>query len=190
MAPFIRHPWPGSFLELNETTETLEFDIIPGDNPKRGLLQADINLHGIRYLQQIKDAHVLGSNGLHAGIHVEPGLWLTIPFTTNPNDPQTVARIGDIPHDTSFIAQGTSLGTINQAPPFQPASITPFKIGNPASLVPFPESDLFKATPFRTPASDIPNVTQAMVDNPNLVLEDAIKGQHIISTANNYPVPI
>ena len=181
--PLFGTPGQDRFLELNETTETLEFDIIPGDIPNRGLLQADINLHGIRYLQQIKDAHVLGSNGLHAGIHVEPGLWLTIPSTTNPDDPQTIARIGDIPHGTSFIAQGTSLGTINQAPPFQPASITPFKIGNPSSQVPFPESDLSKATPFRTPASDIPNVTQAMVDNPNLVLEDAIKGQHIISTS-------
>jgi hypothetical protein len=56
--------------------ETLEFDEIPGDIPNRGFLQTDINLHGIRYLQQIQDAHVLGPNGKRAGIHIEPGLWI------------------------------------------------------------------------------------------------------------------
>src|SRR5437660_1553126 len=62
------------FLELNETTETLEFDIIPGDIPNRGFLQANINLNGIRYLQQVFDANVL-ENGLKAGIHIENGMW-------------------------------------------------------------------------------------------------------------------
>lgn len=83
----IWRPFNGSqdrFLELNETLETLEFDEIPGDIPNRGFLQADINLHGIRYLQQIQDAHVLGPNGKPAGIHIEPGLWINAPQTTNP----------------------------------------------------------------------------------------------------------
>ena len=62
----IWRPFHGSqdhFLELNETNETLQFEEIPGDIPNRGLLQADINLHGLRYLQQIQDANVLGPNG-------------------------------------------------------------------------------------------------------------------------------
>ena len=83
----IWRPFHGSqdrFLELNETIETLEFDEIPGDIPNRGFLQDDINLHGIRYLQQIQDAHVLGPNGKPAGIHIEPGLWINTPHTTNP----------------------------------------------------------------------------------------------------------
>src|SRR5271154_6325577 len=69
--PFFGGP-PGQdrFLELNETNETLEFEKIPGDIPNRGLLQADINLHGIRYLQAIQDAHALGPDGKLAGIHI------------------------------------------------------------------------------------------------------------------------
>jgi hypothetical protein len=70
----IWRPFHGSqdrFLELNETVEQLEFDLIPGDIPNRGLLQADINLHGVRYLQQVQDAHVLGSNGKPAGIQAQ-----------------------------------------------------------------------------------------------------------------------
>ncbi len=171
------------FLELNETIETLEFDIIPGDIPNRGLLQTDINLHGIRYLQQIKDANVLGQNGLLAGIHIEPGLWLTIPQTTNPQDTSTVARMANIPHGTSFVAQGEALPAINTAPPFAPVNITPFKIGQPGSLIPFPESNLATPSQFRTQPQDIPNVTQAMVDNPNTVLSQAIAGQNIVSTS-------
>ena len=68
------HGTQDRFLELNETNETLQFEAIPGDIPNRGFLQADINLHGLRYLQQIQDAHVLGPNGKLAGIHIEPGV--------------------------------------------------------------------------------------------------------------------
>ena len=181
--PFFGVPRQDRFLELNETAEILEFDIIPGDIPNRGLLQADVNLHGLRYLQQIKDANVRGSDGLPAGIHVEPGVWLTVPQTTNPQDGATIARMGNIPHGTSFVAQGTALPDINGAPPFAPASITPFAIGQPGNPVPFPESNLATPSQFRTPPQDIPNVTQAMVDNPNSVLAQAIVGQNIISTS-------
>ena len=96
------HGTQDRFLELNETIETLEFEAIPGDIPNRGLLEADINLHGVRYLQQIKDAHVLGPNGKLAGIHIEPGIWLSTPPTTNPLDPATVARMASIPHGTTW----------------------------------------------------------------------------------------
>ena len=67
-------PAQDRFLELNQTIEILQFEEIPGDIPNRGLLQADINLHGLRYLQQVQDANVLGPNGELAGIHVEPGI--------------------------------------------------------------------------------------------------------------------
>jgi hypothetical protein len=172
------------FLELNETIESLEFVKIPGDIPNRGLLQVDINLHGLRYLQQIQDANVLGPNNKPAGIHVEPGLWITVPPTTSPQDPVTIARMGDIPHGTSFVAQGSALPTINGAPPFAAVNITPFIIGQPPNLVPFPaESNLANPSQFRTPPKDIPNITQAMVDNPNSVLAQAIAGQNVISTS-------
>src|SRR4051794_12728573 len=54
----IWRPFNGSqdrFLEFNETIETLQFDVIPGKIPNRGLLQPDMNLVGLRYLQQIQD---------------------------------------------------------------------------------------------------------------------------------------
>src|SRR5882757_5369575 len=181
----IWRPFHGSqdrFLELNETIETLEFEAIPGDIPNRGLLQTDINLHGIRYLQQIQDAHVLGPNGKPAGIHLEPGLWLSTPATTNPQDPATVARMASIPHGTTLVAQGQTLPVINHAPPILPVSITPFTIAPPHNPIQFPETNLAVPSQFRTPPGDIPGVTQAMVNNPNIVLSQAIAGQNITST--------
>ena len=177
-------PGQDRFLELNETIETINFETIPGEIPNRGLLQADINLHGIRYLQQIQDANALGPGGQHfPGIHIENGMWLTIPLDDSINPPKTIARMASIPHGTSIVAQGSALPIINSAPQFAVADITPFVIGDPAQLVHFPESTLTNVSAFRTPAADIPNVTQAMVDNPNTILENAIAGLDIISTS-------
>lgn len=173
-------PGQDRFLELNEYIEELEFHPIPGKIPNRGLLQNDINLFGLTYLQQIKDAHVK-NNGKLAGIHVEPGVWINVPVTTNPQDPPTVVRMANIPHGVSFVAQGVA-SSINGAPNFPPVSITPFRIGQPSSLIPFPESNLATPTQFRTPPNDIPNVTQAMVDNPNVVLAQGLAGKNILST--------
>ena len=170
------------FLELNQTNETLEFAEIPGDIPNRGLLQTDINLHGLRYLQQVQDAIVLGPNGELAGIHVEPGIWLNVPATTNPQEPTTVARLANIPHGTALVAQGVAFPPITTAPNIGAVSITPFAIGNPGNQVPFPESNLSIPTSFRTDPGDIPNVTQQMVDNPNLVLNLGLQGKNVIST--------
>ncbi|MDP9175377.1 MAG: heme-binding protein [Planctomycetota bacterium] len=178
------------FLELNQTLETLQFEEIPGDIPNRGFLQSDINLHGLRYLQQVQDANVLGPNGELAGIHVEHGMWLAVPPTTNPDDPTIVARLATIPHGTSLVAQGTSQTPIHGPPNIDPVSIAPFGIGTPppvnTTITPaiFPERDLslFPPTPFRTDAGDIPNVTQDMVDNPNTVLVLGLAGKTVIST--------
>jgi len=170
------------FLELNQTIETLQFEEIPGDIPNRGLLQADINLHGLTYLQQVQDANVVGPNGELAGIHVEPGIWVTVPPTTNPQEPTTVARLANIPHGTSLVAQGTALSPLSGPPPIKAVSITPFQINPPHNLVPFPESNLSIATQFRTDPGDIPNVTQQMVDNPNTVLTLGLQGKTVIST--------
>ena len=73
------------FLEINLTTETIEFDVIPGDIPNRGPLQADLAMTGLRYLQQVTDSN------LNAGLHIEPGLWLNILATTDPALPATIA---------------------------------------------------------------------------------------------------
>lgn len=181
-------PAQDRFLELNQTVETLQFEEIPGDIPNRGLLQADINLHGLTYLQQIQDAVVLGPSGDLAGIHVEPGIWVTVPLTSDPNEPVTVARLANIPHGTSLVAQGTALPPLSGPPPIQPTSIAPFPIGTPPppnntiSPPPFNERDLAVPTPFRTDLGDIPNVTQEMVDNPNKVLLLGLEGKTVIST--------
>ena len=163
------------FLELNLTTETLEFHRIPGTIPNRGFLQDDISLVGLHYLQQIKDRN------LNAGIHLEPGIWVTVPGTTNPNEPTTVVRMASIPHGTTIEAQGTA-GTINHAPAIPPVGITPFPIGQPGNLIPFPESNLAVPTKFRSPPAQLVGITQAMVDNPNSVLQNVIAGQTITET--------
>jgi hypothetical protein len=179
----IWRPFHGSqdrFLELNETTETLQLVEIKGDIPNRGLLQADIELHGLTYLQKINDANVI-QNGKPAGIHVEPGIWISAPATSNPNDPDTIARLANIPHGTSLVAQGIA-STSSGAPTFAPVSIIPFTIGPPHNPIQFPEMNLGVPTAFRTPSGDIPHVTQAMVNNPNVVLAAGIAGKMIKST--------
>jgi len=163
------------FLELDLTLETLEVEEVKGAIPNRGLLQPDINMFGVHYLQQIQDLNV------GAALHFEPGIWLNIPATTNPEEPPTVARLGSIPHGTSILAQGTAF-TVQGPPRIDPVSITPFVIGNPDELVPFPESDLSFPTPFRSSGKQIDGITQEMVDNPNSVLTAAIAGQTIKET--------
>lgn len=163
------------FLELNLTDEILEFARIPGKIPNRGLLQGDINLFGMTYLQQISDRNVGG------GIHVEPGIWINVQPTAAPAESATVVRMASIPHGTTIEAQGEA--TVSNASPVIPAvSITPFVINNPGNLVAFPESNLATATAFRSPAAQIAGITQAMVDNPNSVLQAAIQNQQIVET--------
>jgi hypothetical protein len=168
-------PASDRFLELNLTDEKLEFTAISGAIPNRGLLQGDINMFGLTYLQQIQDAN------LAAGLHIEPGIWAAVPATSDPNEPPTVVRMGSIPHGTTILAQGIAKETAG--PPVIPAiNIDPFPIGNPGSASVFPEQNLAVPTPFRTPPPGINGITQAMVNNPNSVLQAAIAGQTILHT--------
>jgi len=164
------------FLEINLTTETIEFDVIPGNIPNRGLLQSDLTMTGLRYLQQITDSN------LKAGLHVEPGLWLNISATTDPALPATIARLATIPHGTSMVAQGIANPSTAGPPVIPAASITPFSIGNPAALLQFPEQTLADQTNFRTSGQGLTGVTQEMVNNPNSVLTSALAGLTIAST--------
>ena len=163
-------------LELNLTEETLEFTRIPGAIPNRGLLQPDINLFGVTYLQQISDRL------LKAGIHAEPGVWASVPATTDPDEKASVVRMASIPHGTTINAQGTAL-TVNGGPEIKPNNIKPFPIGKPGNPIDFPEANLATATKFRLPQPpQISQFHQSMIDNPNSVLTDAIKGQKITKT--------
>jgi LysM domain len=171
------------FLELNLTQETLRFEEIPGAIPNRGLLQSDINMFGLWYLQTISDANIKGTDGKPAGLHLEPGIWATVPKTEHPQEMPTVVRMASIPHGTTILAQGVALNV--QDPDITDVNITPFVIGNPAKLVPFPESDLAKPSPFRTAAEGLVGIDQPIVDNPNLVLKralDALAGRKIKNT--------
>ena len=173
-----------NFLELNLTHETIEFTQIPGEIPNRGFGQVDVSLFGITYLQQVQDKNVKDTNGNPAGIHIEPGIWLNIPATTVPGEPATVARLANIPHGTSLVAQGTAtqLAGPLTAQSFPPVDITPFFIGQPAHKQPFPSQNLATPSPFRSPASDIVGITQPMLENPNSFLATALGGKAITST--------
>jgi hypothetical protein len=163
------------FLELNLTQESINFTTISGAIPNRGLLQPDINMFGLTYLQQISDAN------LNAGLHIEPGIWAVVPQTTDPADPATVVRMASIPHGTTILAQGTA-STHSGAPNIPNNNILPFFIGDPLGTFNFPEQNLGTPTSFRSPPAQIAGITQIMVDNPNSVLQAAIVGQTILST--------
>ena len=100
--PNFPSPPSDRFLELNLTKETITFSRINGAIPNRGFLQADIEMYGLTYLQQISDA----SDG--SGLHIEPGIWVIVPATTDPALPPTVVRMASIPHGTAIVVQGTA----------------------------------------------------------------------------------
>jgi hypothetical protein len=66
------------FLELNLTSETTVFSPISSSIPNRGFAQTDIELFGLTYLVKISDATTGGA------LHIEPGIWVTQPPTTEP----------------------------------------------------------------------------------------------------------
>jgi hypothetical protein len=168
------------FLELNLTTEKLVFKKINGTIPNRGLLMPDIDLFGITYLQEIK------GDDPAEGLHIEPGIWINIPATTNPALAPTVARMASIPHGTTILAQGTGK-EISAGPHIAENNIIPFPIGSspppnsdfPSAEAIFTELNLATPTPFRQKSAAI---TQAMVENPNSVLLTDIAGLNITKT--------
>ena len=165
------------FLELNVTSETLEFEPVPGPIANRGLLQKDIVMHGLSYLQQISDKN------LGAGLHFEPGIWAHVPSTSAPKEPVSIVRMATIPHGTAIVAQGSSTAADETTGPDIPkVSIIPFTIGDPKDLADFPESNLKTASKHRTAGAGLTGVTQAMMDDPNSVLREAIVHQNITST--------
>jgi hypothetical protein len=174
------HGGQDRFLELNLTDETLVFSPIKGPIPNRGLLMADIDMFGVTYMQQIAEA------GSGAGLHIEPGIWVHVPATSNPLQPQTVVRMGSIPHGTVILAQGTGQFLNDGAPHIPDTNIIPFAIGGsppPNSAFgqaeqAFPELNLQQPTQFRRFTH---GVTQEMVRNPNTLLKTAIEAQHILN---------
>jgi hypothetical protein len=151
------------FLELNVTSEQLDFGPALQKIPNRGLLQPNISLAGLHYLQQISDANT------NTNQHFEPGLWVTVPQTSDPQEPRTVARLASIPHGTAIVVQGTA-HTSAGAPAIPDIGIKPFTIGHPGQTINFPEQNLSTPTQFRTSGAGLTGITQQMVNNPNSVL--------------------
>ena len=171
------------FLELNLTEESLEFTDITGSGKNagianRGALQKDILLGGISYIQQVTDSF----SGV--GQHFEPGVWINVPATTSPEEPGSVVRMGSIPHGTTVNLEGVAFTA--PSPLIANTTITPFSVGSPddgtTGLTHFPEETLENVTTSRTPPSSVPGLTQAILSNPNLLLQNAIAGQTIKET--------
>ncbi len=76
------------YLQLNQTRETLKFDPITSAIPNRGFGQDDIELFGLTYLQKITEFFTGGA------LHIEPGIWITQPFTTYPLETAPVLEGG------------------------------------------------------------------------------------------------
>jgi hypothetical protein len=175
---------PAFFLEINATQETLDLTAITGDIPNRGSLQPDINIHGLRYLQQVTDVVT------NSGIHIEPGLWLHVPKTTHPEAKATYVRQATVPHGDSLVAQSVFARRVTGFPTIDPVNSTPFRgpviqglntnpvdpITDPVYLAQYLEGTL--------PPCGLPPGLDfaATIKDPTLVLNAQIEGQTIVST--------
>lgn len=172
-----------NILELNLTEEILSFSPALGSIPNRGMVQGDVFLNGIPYLQTIND---VSDPARPVGIHFEPGVWLSVPPTTAPAEDATLVRMASIPHGTTIEAQGTSFAVAG-GPVIKPVDITPFPIGNPGGPFRFPSQDVNDTGTFRVP-QDLTSfiaagtITQAILDNPNLIIKNRADAQNITST--------
>lgn len=170
------------FLELNLTDEIIDFTVIQGPIPNRGLVQGDIAMFGLSYLQQVSDAN-LSTPGNTVGLHVEPGVWLNVPQTTDPAVPASVVRMASIPHGTTMLAQGLPKGQQGSPAPFDapPAPFPQVRRLDGSQFLP-PEADLSTPTPYRSSGQQVANITQSMLDDPTSILNDLVAGQTILST--------
>ncbi|OQV03997.1 hypothetical protein CLAIMM_08952 [Cladophialophora immunda] len=182
-------------LELNLTQETLAFQPPIGNVPNRGSgTQGDIFLNGVPYTQIINDVinPATGKgDGVPSGIHFEPGLWMHVPATTSdPVVPESLNRMGSIPHGTTINAQcldpTSSVGTVAGPPTIPAVDITPTVLAT-GKPVTFPSQTAASTDTARLP-QDLSKfiaagtITQATLDDPATVLRAAIAGQDITQT--------
>ncbi len=175
---------PPFFLELNATQETLDINAITGDIPNRGSVQPDINLHGLRYLQQVIDAVT------NTGIHIEPGLWLHVPATINPAAGQTYVRQATVPHGDSLVAQSIYARAVTGYPTIDPVNSTPFTgdvIQDLNTNPPNPVTDPAYLAQYRLgklPATGLPPGLDAAatIKDPTLVWNAQTAGQTVLRT--------
>lgn len=164
------------YLQLNQTRETLEIDPIGSPVPNRGFGQDDIELHGLTYLQKIRDAASGGA------MHIEPGIWITQPPVDYPSEQppaggQIVARMGSIPHGNAILAQGSA--TPFHGPPtlsadgqtyafsiFPSFNSTPFGAGEPLTVNAAGSSEQLNAPALTPPAVPFPEYDLSNAEGP------------------------
>lgn len=167
----------GFFLQLSLLRETIEFTTIGSPVFNRGSAQGDISIYGVTYLHRVTD----GITG--EALHIEPGLWLTIPATTAPKAGPSIARLATIPHGNSACTVGSAEDVVPDGLPVIPSANTvPFAIGgqapDPGTRNPFAEYDLSVDSPFRSVPLP-PGITQPAIDDPNALLRQALQEQEI-----------
>lgn len=168
----------GIYLELNLLRETIEFTSIGSPVFNRGSRQHDIALYGLTYLHRVTDGITGGA------LHIEPGVWLNIPATTEPKAAASVARLATIPHGNAVCTVGFAQEVIPDGlPEIPPANTVPWPIGGdvpkPGAKNPFEEFDLSILSDFRsTPLP--PEITQAVIDDPNSFVRAALTGQNLV----------
>ena len=167
----------GIFLELNLLRETIEFTTIGSPVFNRGSLQDDIAIYGVTYLHRVTDG-VTGE-----ALHIEPGIWLNIPATTDPQADVSIARLATIPHGNAICTVGFVQEVVPDGlPTIPPANTVPFPVGGqpppPGTPNPFPEYDLSTPTPFRT-ANLQAGINQALVDDPMVAVRAALAPERL-----------
>ncbi|KAK1998328.1 hypothetical protein LX36DRAFT_719115 [Colletotrichum falcatum] len=179
-------------LQLNLTKEEMKFEprlSTLGEVPNRGLFQqADINLNGVPYSQKVFD--MMNPEVATPLIHYENGMWLNVPESTKPKLNASLVRMASIPHGTTINAQTFSTPVLlDGGPDIKPNSITPFPVGKPKAPLTgvFPSliaanKDTFRLPQDLTPLPKAQTITQEMIDNPNIVLQNANKGKKIINS--------
>jgi hypothetical protein len=167
----------GIFLQLNMLQEALEFTTIGSPVPNRGSAQDDISIFGVTYLHRVTDLYTGGA------LHIEPGMWLNIPPTSDPQAGPSIARMFTVPHGNAVCTiGGVEEIDIDGIPELPPISTVPFPVGStPPDKRPdgqYPEYDLSKLTPYRT-ANLPPEITQELVDDPMVAVRAALAPQRL-----------
>jgi hypothetical protein len=228
------------YLMLNKTSESFDFQVIPGQVPNRGLQQGnggtaqeDIFLYGLHYLQRVSDDDKPGFLDAGQALHIEPGLFMYVPANDNSfvegycNTKPTIVRMGSIPHGVTVLMQGTapSATPVTGPPvipdtypnPSMPVTIPPMDAPAPVPPIPAPPGvppvvglgiqpfasvnpppDNEHIVPEVRTANDVlptpaavvpvqsngpyPDHFQAIINNPNSVLQDHIAHQEILGS--------
>jgi hypothetical protein len=194
------------FLELNLTSETLDFHVIPGVVPNRGLApQTDLSLYGLHYLQRVTDADAPGFSTAGQALHLEPGLFMSVPASQEPDYPASIVRMASIPHGVTVMMAGPNPGTTPVAgpptiPPIYPIEALPgfnpaagsLGLGiQPVDLPPTNNDGAEHIVPEVNTAVDgagsqsngpFPAAFQGYINDPNSLLREAIAGQDILGT--------